>query len=32
VVVAALGAAIAAQRGGNRVRPAPGQECPSGTT
>src|SRR6185369_11142331 len=32
VAVAVLGVAIAAQRGGNRVRLAAGQECPSGTT
>ena len=32
VAVAALGVAIGAQRGGNRVRLAPGQECPPGTT
>src|SRR5215471_4962981 len=32
VAVAALGVAMAAQRGGNRVRLPPGQECPSGTT
>ena len=32
VAIAALGVAMGAQRGGNRVRLAPGQECPSGTT
>jgi predicted TIM-barrel fold metal-dependent hydrolase len=32
VAVAALGAALVAQRGGNRQRMAPGQECPPGTT
>jgi predicted TIM-barrel fold metal-dependent hydrolase len=32
VAIAALGVAMGAQRGGNRVRLAPGKECPSGTT
>jgi predicted TIM-barrel fold metal-dependent hydrolase len=32
VAVAALGVALVAQRGGNRQRMAPGQECPPGTT
>jgi predicted TIM-barrel fold metal-dependent hydrolase len=32
VAVAALGVALVAQRGGNRQRVAPGQECPPGTT
>src|SRR6476469_7883730 len=32
VAIVALGVAIGAQRGGNRVRLAPGKECPSGTT
>src|SRR6516164_7800347 len=32
VTITALGVAMGAQRGGNRVRLAPGQECQSGTT
>src|SRR5438034_11623128 len=32
VVVTALGIGVVAQRGGNRGRLAPGQECPPGTT
>ena len=32
VAVAALGVALVAQRGGNRQRTSPGQECPPGTT
>src|SRR5215831_11813637 len=32
VAVAALGVAMAAQRGGNRVRLSAGQECPPGRT
>src|SRR5215510_11119796 len=32
LAVAALGVVTGAQRGGNRVRLAPGQECPPGTT